>query len=76
MGSANETVYIVDDDPAVRETLASLLRANGKRVRLFTSGAEFLSLQREDAWEPWNTKGLLRREWGVKNQARRPCWTT
>src|ERR1700753_719522 len=43
------TIHIVDDDPAVREALSSLLRASGKHVRLFTSGAEFLSFERDDA---------------------------
>jgi FixJ family two-component response regulator len=48
MGLENEVVYIVDDDPIVRDALSSLLRANGKDVRLFTSGAEFLSYKRDD----------------------------
>jgi FixJ family two-component response regulator len=48
MGTDLETLYIVDDDPAVREALSSLLRANGKNVRAFTSGAEFLSFERDD----------------------------
>jgi FixJ family two-component response regulator len=49
MGTDVATIYIIDDDPAVREALSSLLRASGKNVRLFTSGAEFLSFEREDA---------------------------
>ncbi len=48
MGTDTDTIYIVDDDPAVREALSSLLRASGKNVRLFTSGAEFLSFERDD----------------------------
>jgi FixJ family two-component response regulator len=48
MGPENEVVYIVDDDPIVRDALSSLLRANGRDVRLFTSGAEFLSFKRDD----------------------------
>jgi len=44
----NETVYIVDDDPIVREALWSLLRANGKSVQLFASGKEFLDAARRD----------------------------
>jgi DNA-binding response OmpR family regulator len=48
MDCENEIVYIVDDDPIVRDGLSSLLRANGKNVRLFTSGTEFLSCQRDD----------------------------
>jgi FixJ family two-component response regulator len=44
----SEIVYIVDDDPIVRDALSSLLRANGKNVRSFTSGAEFLSVKRND----------------------------
>lgn len=49
MEPTNETVYIVDDDPRVREALSSLLRASGKDVRIFTSGQEFLDFQREDS---------------------------
>jgi response regulator RpfG family c-di-GMP phosphodiesterase len=48
MGPKNEVVYIVDDDPIVRDALSSLLRANAKDVRLFTSGTEFLGLKRDD----------------------------
>jgi FixJ family two-component response regulator len=49
MGPENEVVYIVDDDAKVRDALSSLLRANGKDVRLFASGTEFLSFERKDA---------------------------
>jgi FixJ family two-component response regulator len=49
MDSENETVYVVDDDPIVREALWSLLRANGKNVQLFASGKEFLGTVRRDA---------------------------
>src|SRR5580692_1105186 len=49
VGFDSEIVYIVDDDPVVRDSLSSLLRANGRHVRLFTSGTEFLDLKRDDA---------------------------
>jgi FixJ family two-component response regulator len=49
MEPTNETVYIVDDDPRVREALSSLLRASGMDVRIFSSGQEFLDFQREDS---------------------------
>lgn len=49
MGSPNEMVYIVDDDPTVCDALSSLVRANGKNVRMFSSGAEFLTFERRDA---------------------------
>jgi FixJ family two-component response regulator len=49
MEPTKEMVYIVDDDPRVREALSSLLRASGKDVRIFTSGQEFLDFQREDS---------------------------
>jgi FixJ family two-component response regulator len=42
-------VYIVDDDPIVCDALSSLLRANGKNVQMFSSGAEFLRFERSDA---------------------------
>ena len=35
-------VFVVDDDPSVREGLSSLFRSIGLRVELFASGAEFL----------------------------------
>lgn len=44
-----EMVYIVDDDPRVREALSSLLRASGKGVRIFSSGQDFLDFRREDS---------------------------
>ncbi|WP_035353349.1 response regulator transcription factor [Edaphobacter aggregans] len=49
MGPMNEMVYIVDDDPSVGEALSNLLRANGKEMRIFTSGQEFLEFERQDA---------------------------
>jgi FixJ family two-component response regulator len=49
MEPANELVYIVDDEANVGEALSTLLRANGKRVRVFTSGQDFLDFARRDA---------------------------
>jgi FixJ family two-component response regulator len=49
MEPTNEMVYIVDDDMSVREALSTLLRANGKRVQIFTSGREFLNFERRDS---------------------------
>jgi len=49
MEPTKEMVYIVDDDPRVREALSSLLRASGKGVRIFSSGQEFLDFRREDS---------------------------
>jgi FixJ family two-component response regulator len=47
--TANELVYIVDDEASVGEALSTLLRANGKRVQIFTSGQDFLDLARRDS---------------------------
>jgi FixJ family two-component response regulator len=49
MEPANELVYVVDDDTRVAEALSTLLRANGKRVRLFTSGQDFVNFARRDS---------------------------
>jgi len=49
MEPTKEMVYIVDDDPRVREALSSLLRSSGKSVRIFSSGQEFLDFEREDS---------------------------
>ena len=46
MESANELVYVVDDDRRVREALSTLLRANGRDVQVFGSGGEFLDTRR------------------------------
>jgi FixJ family two-component response regulator len=45
---SNEMVYIVDDDTSVIDALSSLLRANGKQVKMFTSGQDFLAFERRD----------------------------
>jgi two-component system response regulator FixJ len=40
--TANGTVYVVDDDEAVRDSLKALLESAGHRVRLFDSAEGFL----------------------------------
>ena len=49
MEQMNELVYIVDDETSVGEALSTLLRANGKRVQLFTSGQVFVDFARRDS---------------------------
>ena len=49
MEPTNELVYIVDDEASVGEALSTLLRANGKRVQVFTSGQDFLEFGRRDS---------------------------
>lgn len=43
-----QTVFIVDDDEAMRDSLAWLLESNGLRVSSFESGEAFLDDYRED----------------------------
>ena len=43
------TVFIVDDEPAVRTSLARLVRAAGYAVQAFASGREFLDRSNRDA---------------------------
>jgi FixJ family two-component response regulator len=45
---ADATVYVVDDDPSMRETLASLFRSVGLQVGLFGSAAELLRTKLPD----------------------------
>lgn len=40
--TTNSTIYIVDDDDAVRDSLRFLLETNGYNVLTFSSGEEFL----------------------------------
>jgi FixJ family two-component response regulator len=46
----NRTVFIVDDDEAVRDALSLLLRTAGFQVRTFAGADEFLSSYRSD-WQ-------------------------
>jgi FixJ family two-component response regulator len=49
MTKTHDTVFVIDDDTAVREALQSLLRSVGLRVATFASAREFLTSQRPDA---------------------------
>ncbi len=48
MTEAQSTVFVVDDDPAIRESLDSLLRSVGLQVKLLASVPEFLKSERPD----------------------------
>jgi FixJ family two-component response regulator len=48
MPQAEPTVFIVDDDAQMRESLRNLIRSVGLRVELFASAQEFLLSQRPD----------------------------
>jgi FixJ family two-component response regulator len=49
MTQATPIVFVVDDDPSVREALSSLIRSAGLNVKTFSSAQEFLTSQRPDA---------------------------
>lgn len=42
-GSARETIFIVDDDPSVRESLADLLQSAGFSTTTYESGVDVFS---------------------------------
>jgi two-component system response regulator FixJ len=44
MTALEPTVFIVDDDPAVRSSIFALLSAGGIRVEMYASGREFLDV--------------------------------
>ena len=48
MTEADAIVFVVDDDPPLRESLDSLIRSAGLRVELFASAEEFLRSKRPD----------------------------
>jgi FixJ family two-component response regulator len=48
MTEPKPVVFVIDDDPAIREALDSLLRSVGLEVRCFGSVAEFLAAPRPD----------------------------
>lgn len=47
--STEPTVYVVDDDEAVRDSLRALIESAGHAVETFSSGEEFLDRFRPDA---------------------------
>jgi FixJ family two-component response regulator len=48
MAEATSTVIVIDDDPAVRESIGSLLRSVGLQAKLLASVDEFLKAGRPD----------------------------
>src|SRR5260370_2331484 len=48
MSETYPTVYVVDDDVSMRESVGSLIRSAGLRVETFASAQEFLARQRSD----------------------------
>jgi FixJ family two-component response regulator len=49
MNSERPVVFVLDDDPSVREALFSLLRSAGLQVSVFESAAEFLQAKMPDS---------------------------
>lgn len=49
MKPTDPIVFVVDDDPSVREALSSLIRSVGLRVETFASAQDFLHHQRPEA---------------------------
>ena len=45
MGDRQNTVFVIDDDPAIRRALKRLLTAEGYEVKTFDSAREFLRLR-------------------------------
>jgi len=45
----NATVFVIDDDPSIREAIDSLIRSVGINVRTFASAQEFMASKRPDA---------------------------
>lgn len=49
MSTNQSLVFIIDDDPSMRESIESLLRSVGHTVRSFASTREFMFTERPDA---------------------------
>ncbi len=50
MKDLTDVVFVVEDDPALRAALASLIRSVGMKVETFDSASQFLSSKRQDAY--------------------------
>ncbi|MCB4361190.1 response regulator transcription factor [Quatrionicoccus australiensis] len=48
MSELTQTIYVVDDDEAMRDSMNWLLEGEGYRVACFDSGESFLSARRDD----------------------------
>lgn len=49
MTETESIVFVIDDDPSIREAIKSLIRSVGMRVETFSSAQEFLASRRADA---------------------------
>ncbi len=49
MHDQNSSVFVVDDDRSIRESLQNLIQSMGLRVQTFVSAQEFLTSKRADA---------------------------
>jgi LuxR family maltose regulon positive regulatory protein len=49
MGDQRATVFVIDDDPSVREAVQDLVRTVGLEARLFATPREFLQTKRPDS---------------------------
>jgi FixJ family two-component response regulator len=49
MRDEESIVFVIDDDPSIRDTLEDLLQSVGLAVRVFGSAQEFLATERPDA---------------------------
>jgi two-component system response regulator TtrR len=48
MSELRQTIFVVDDDEAMRDSMTWLLEGEGYRVACFASAAEFLNARRDD----------------------------
>ncbi len=49
MTETDAIVFVIDDDPSIREAIKSLMRSVGMRVETFASAQEFMASSRPDA---------------------------
>ena len=49
MTESKPVVYVIDDDPSVRESISDLIQSAGLQVRLFSSAQDFLRSERDDS---------------------------
>ncbi|HEX8139567.1 MAG TPA: response regulator transcription factor [Pyrinomonadaceae bacterium] len=49
MTETDAIVFVIDDDPSIREAIRSLIRSVGMRVETFASAQEFMQSKRPDA---------------------------
>jgi two-component system response regulator FixJ len=68
-------VYVVDDDPAVGDSLRFLLKSVGREAEVFASAEQFLAHYDPERSDAWSGRSYARNEWlELQEELQRRGW--